>query len=484
VNIKFSFHILGNFLKYLGPIMLVPVICSIIYKEDDHWVFVVSALITSLVGIIIEVLTRSTENINGLERKDGFLVASFCWIAASLFGSLPYLLYGVFNNPIDAIFESTAGFTTTGATVTSNIEILPHGILFWRNLTQWLGGMGIIVLAIAILPRLAVGGMQLMALETPGPTKERITPRIVETAKRLWGVYVLFTLILIILLSFAGMPIYDSIVHSFSTLSTGGFSSKNLSIAAYNNPIIEVIIIFFMFIAGTNFVLHYGLFKGDFKNFYNNSEFRFYFFLNICAVLIISLDLWVRNYPSFIQALRYSSFQTISISTGTGYTTTNFDIWPSFSMWFSFILMFFGGCAGSTTGAIKNIRIVVLFKKGYREIYKLIYRKAVIPIRLGELTISEDAVSSITSFFLLYIFIFLVGSLLIMGFENLDIMTAISASAATIGNVGPGFGQVGPLEHYGNLSVFTKVVLCMLMLIGRLELFTILVLFTPAFWKN
>jgi trk system potassium uptake protein TrkH len=484
VNIKSSLHIIGNFLKYLGLLMLLPIVCSLIYKEDDIWVFIVSAAITSVFGFTLEILTRTSDKAYEFQRKDGFLIASLCWITAAHFGAIPYLLYGVLTNPIDAVFETIAGFTTTGATVIKNVEILPHGLLFWRNLTQWLGGMGIIVLGIAILPRLAVGGMQLMALETPGPTKEKIAPRIVETAKKLWGVYIVFTVLLILSLVLAGMPIYDSIIHSFTTLSTGGFSSKNLSIAAYSNPIIELIITLFMFIAGANFVLHYGLFKGEVKKFYQNPEFRFYFFVTIFAVLVISIQLWAEDYHSFLKSLRYSSFQVLSISTTTGYATTNFDLWPSFSKWLLFLLMFVGGCAGSTAGAIKNIRIMVLFKKGYREVYKLIYPKAVIPIRVGDTPVGEDVVSSIASFFLLYIFIFLIASLLIMGIENEDIITAISACAATFGNVGPGLGKVGPVEQYGYLSNFTKVILSLLMLIGRLELFTILVLFTPAYWKN
>lgn len=484
MNIKFSLHIIGNFLTYLGLLMLLPVICSIIYREDDLWVFIVSALFTSASGFILEKLTKTEGEIEEFQRKDGFLIASLCWVTAAHFGAIPYLLYGVFTNPIDAVFETIAGFTTTGATVIKNVEILPHGILFWRNLTQWLGGMGIILLGIAILPRLAVGGMQLMALETPGPTKEKIAPRIVETAKRLWGVYVVFTILLIFSLILAGMPIYDSIIHSFTTLSTGGFSSKNLSIAAYHNPVIEIIITFFMFIAGANFVLHYGLFRGQIKKFYLNPEFRFYFFVTVFAVSAISLQLWANDYHSFLNSLRFSSFQVLSISTTTGYATTNFDLWPSFSKWLLLILMFIGGCAGSTAGAIKNIRIMVLFKKGYREVYQLIYPKAVFPIRVGDSPVGEDVVSSIASFFLLYIFIFLIASLLIMGIENEDIITAISACAATLGNVGPGLGKVGPIEQYGYLSNFTKVILSLLMLIGRLELFTILVLFTPDYWKK
>ncbi|HEX3037157.1 MAG TPA: potassium transporter TrkG, partial [Thermodesulfobacteriota bacterium] len=323
--------------------MLVPAVCSLIYRENDLWVFVASALCTSFVGFVLERWTKTPEGIEELERRDGFLIASMCWFSAAVFGAVPYMLYGVFTNPVDAFFESVAGFTTTGASVLTNIEVFPHGILFWRNFTQWLGGMGMIVLGIAILPRLAVGGMQLMSLEAPGPTTERITPRIAETAKKLWGVYLIFSALQAILLFFAGMSLYDSVVHTFTTMSTGGFSPKNLSIAAYGSPIIEVIITVFMFIAGANFVLHYALFRGDFKRLLTDPEFRFYFFLNVVAILLVSLELWMRVYPSFIQALRFSSFQVVSIGTTTGYATDNFDMWPPLSKWLLFLLMFLGG---------------------------------------------------------------------------------------------------------------------------------------------
>ncbi|MBI2486879.1 MAG: EscU/YscU/HrcU family type III secretion system export apparatus switch protein [Deltaproteobacteria bacterium] len=463
--------------------MLIPAICSLIYRENDLWVFLVSASFTSISGFILERLTKTPEKLEEIERKDGFFIASLSWFAASIFGAIPFMLYGVFENPIDAIFESVSGFTTTGASVMKDIEIFPHGILFWRNFTQWLGGMGIILLAIAILPRLAVGGMQLMALEVPGPATEKLTPKIAETAKKLWAIYLILSALQVVLLFIAGMSLYDSIVHTFTTMSTGGYSTKNISIGAYGNPLIEVIILVFMFIAGANFVLHYWLFKGDFKKLSGDPEFRFYLFLNMGAILFITLDLWMRTYPSLPQALRFASFQVVSIGTTTGYATDNFDLWPSFSKWLLLILMFVGGCAGSTSGAIKNIRIMILFKKGYREIYKLIYPKAVLPIRIGKKVASEDAISSITTFFLLYFFIFLVGTLLVMA-EGVPIITAISACAATIGNVGPGLEQVGPALNYADLPGFTKIVLSLLMLLGRLELFTILVLFVPAFWKQ
>ncbi|MEE8043711.1 MAG: TrkH family potassium uptake protein [Thermodesulfobacteriota bacterium] len=484
MNIRLSLHITGNFMKYLGLLMLVPVIISVIYKENDLWAFIISALITTSFGFILETATKPPERIKEIQRKEGFLIAALFWFAASIFGAIPYLIYGVFNHPVDAWFESVAGFTTTGATVLTDIEVVPYGMLFWRSFSQWLGGMGIIVLGIAILPRLAVGGMQLMGLEAPGPTTEKITPRIAETAKKLWGVYLLLSFLLIVFLLFAGMPIFDSVLQSLSTMSTGGFSPNNLSVGSYNSSIIDVIITIFMFIAGMNFVLLYWSLRGDFKRLTRNSELKYYFFLNLSVILIVSFELWSTIYPNFFEALRYGSFQVISISTGSGFSTANFDLWPSFSKWFLLMLMFFGGCAGSTTGSIKIIRIMVLFKKGYQELHKIIYPHAIVPIRVNAKPISPEIVSSITSFFLIYLFIFLISTFIVMAAEDLPIITAISACAASIGNVGPGLGEVGPAGNYANLSSFTKIVLSFLMLIGRLELFTILVIFTPAFWRR
>ncbi len=484
MNIRLSLHIIGNFMKYLGLLMLVPVIISVIYNENDLWAFIISALITTSFGFILETATKPPERMKEIQRREGFLIAALFWFAASIFGAIPYLIYGVFNHPVDAWFESVAGFTTTGATVLTDIEVVPYGMLFWRSFSQWIGGMGIIVLGIAILPRLAVGGMQLMGLEAPGPTTEKITPRIAETAKKLWAVYLLLSFLLIVFLFFAGMPIFDSVLQSFSTMSTGGFSPNNLSVGFYNSSIIDVIITIFMFIAGMNFVLLYWSLRGDFKRLTRNSELKYYFFLNLSVILIVSFELWSTIYPNFFEALRYGSFQVISISTGSGISNANFDLWPSFSKWFLLMLMFFGGCAGSTTGSIKIIRIMVLLKKGYQELHKIIYPRAVVPIRVNAKPISPEIISSITSFFLIYLFIFLVSTLIVMAAEDLPIITAISACAASIGNVGPGLGEVGPAGNYAGLSSFTKVVLSFLMIIGRLELFTILVIFTPAFWRR
>jgi len=464
--------------------MLVPAAVSYIYKEDDVFTFIISALITFVFGFILETTTKPEESSQQIERREGFLIAALAWLSASLFGAIPYIVYGVFSNPLDAWFESVAGFTTTGATVLTDIEDTPNGILFWRNFSQWLGGMGIIVLAIAILPRLAVGGMQLMGLEAPGPTTEKLTPRIAETAKKLWAVYILLSALLVIILLLAGMPFLDSLSQALSTLSTGGFSPKNLSVGFYNSALIEAIITIFMFIAGMNFVLLYWSLRGNFKKLKRNSEFRFYLLINLIVIAVVSVELWFTIYPNFLEALRYGSFQIISISTGSGFTTADYDLWPSFSKWFILLLMFFGGCAGSTTGSVKIIRIMVLFKKGYRELHKMIYPHAIFPIRVNSKPIDYEIVSSITSFFLIYVFFFFVSSLVVLAAEDMPITTAISACAASLGNVGPGLGEVGPAGNYSELSAFTKIILTLLMIIGRLELFTILVLFTPTFWRK
>ena len=463
--------------------MLIPSLCSLIYKENDVYSFLISGIITFVVGFTAERLTKSDSMIEEFNRKDGFFIASFCWISAVLFGALPYLIYGVFNNPIDAFFESTAGFTTTGASTINNIEILPHGILFWRSFTQWLGGMGILILAIAILPKLSVGGMQLMNLEIPGPSAEKLTPRIAETAKRLWAIYLLLSLILLILLKLLGLPFFDSIINVFSTVSIGGFSNKNLSIGAYNSVAVEFTIMSFMFISGINYALLFWLTRGNFRKLFSNPEFKFYVLILSASVILVTINLFTYMIPSLFEAFRYSAFNVISILTTTGFTSTDYDKWPVFSKWLLIILMFVGGCAGSTAGSIKVMRILILISHAFRGIKKNIYPNAVLPIRFGKNVLEDNIVSSIVNFFLIYIFLFILSTI-ILTFDNVPIITAFTACAATIGNVGPGMELVGPSKNYADLSNLSKIVLSFLMIVGRLELFAILVIFTPSFWKN
>ncbi len=463
--------------------MLIPAFCSIIYKEDDIYSFLISGVITFLVGISGEQLTKSEADIDEFNRKDGFFIASFCWISAIAFGSMPYLIYGVFSNPMDAFFESTAGFTTTGASTVVNIEILPHGILFWRSFTQWLGGMGILILAIAILPKLSVGGMQLLNIEAPGPSAEKLTPRIAETAKHLWTVYLVLSILLFVILNLLGLPIFDSIIHVFSTVSIGGFSNQNLSVGAYNSVAVEFTITAFMFISGINFALLFWLSRGKFKKLYSNPEFRFFVIIIVVSITLVTIDLYTYQFSNLFESFRYAAFNVTSISTTTGFVSTDYNLWPEFSKWLLIILMFVGGCSGSTSGSIKVMRIIILIKHAFREIKKNIYPNAVLPIRFGKNVLDDNVVSSIINFFLIYIFIFILSTI-ILTLDEVPIITAFTACAATIGNVGPGMDLVGPASNYAGLSNLSKTVLSFLMIIGRLELFAILVIFTPSFWKN
>lgn len=484
MNTKLIFYVVGNFLKYFGILILIPAFISLIYRDDESIAFIVTSLVITASGFILEFITRECANIKELTRKEGFLIAALCWVLACLYGSLPYLFLDIFSHPVDAIFESFSGFTTTGATVLAEIESLPYGILFYRSFTQWLGGMGILILAIAILPRLSVGGMQLMGLEAPGPTTEKLTPRISETAKKLWTVYVAMSIACFILLLISGLSIFDSITTSFSTLATGGFSVKNASIGGFNSGWVELIVMAFMFLSGMNYVLLYYLFSGKHLNIFRSSELRFYFYLTAFFIAFLIFDLMVTHLMNFKDAVRYSSFQVISIITTSGFHTSEFDYWPRFAVFMLFSMMFIGACAGSTSGSIKSLRILILIKKGYREINKLIKPRAVLHVRIDSKVIGDDIISSVTSFFLIFIFIFIVSALVILFVEDISIIGGISAAAASITNVGPGFAEVGASQNYAFLSGFSKLYLCFLMLLGRLELFTILVILTPMFWKK
>lgn len=485
MNVRFCFQITGKFVMYLGLLMLVPAVCTLFYPEDNLSAFLISALITSLAGLALMVICRIPETPTEIRRREGFLIAALCWVFASIFGAIPYYVYGVFASPVDALFESTAGFTTTGATALASIEWLPKGILFWRNFTQWLGGMGIIVLGIAIFPRLFVGGAQLMGLETTGPTTEKFAPKIAETAKKLWIVYIALTAVLTVLLIFGGMSFFEALTHSFSTLSTGGFSCRDASIGAYDSSYIQGLITLFMFLGGTSFVLHFYFFTGRPGKLIRNSEFRFYLFFVVAATMFIALELIQTGvYGTFSESLRYASFQVVSIITTTGFTTTDFDAWPAFVKWVIFMLMFFGACAGSTSGSVKGLRIMVLFKKAHREIRRLVYPNVVSPITIEGKTINEKAVASITSFFILYILLCGFIALVVLMLEDISLESAVSAAAASITNVGPAFDEVGPANHYAHLGSPTKIILSLAMIIGRLELYTVLVLLMPSFWRR
>jgi len=481
MRIKVVLHYLGLLIAIVGFSMLLPLAWSLYYREPDSLAFAISMGLSIVPGLLLWRLTPVGEG--RLSRREAIMIVAGGWILASAFGTLPYALVGTFPSYLDAYFETMSGFTTTGATVLASIESQCHGILLWRSLTQWLGGMGIITLFVALFPIFGIGATHLVEAEMPGPQAERLTARIRDTAKALWFLYLGFSALEFISLWVARMPVFDALAVTFSTMPTGGFTPTNLSIGYYNSPLIEGIIIFFMMVAGINFGLYYFLlWKRQPGRFFSNSEFRLYIALLIGSCLFITLNLTMSGVESIGEAFRYSSFQAVSIMTTTGFVTANFDAWPAFAKSALLILMVIGASAGSTGGALKVTRLLVLAKYAYRRILLFFNPRAVIPLKVGGNTLSERVVSGIIGMSILYFAILIVG-FLIMSAIGLDQVTALSSVAATLGNVGPGLGLVGPTANYLFIPAIGKVVLIICMLVGRLELFTILVLLTPSFWK-
>ena len=466
---------------FLGVAMLLPLSVALIYGEGDALAFGYSFLICLLVGTISFFLTGRTKS--EISHKEGFAIVAFGWFAVAFFGALPYLFSGAIDTFSDAFFESASGFTTTGATVLTDIESLSHAILLWRCFTQWLGGMGIILLSIAILPLLGVGGMQLYKAEVPGPVTDKLKPRIGETAKILWKVYLIFTFLELILLRAGGMSFYDALCHSFATMATGGFSTKGLSIEAFNSAYIDGVVTFFMLLAGINFALHYQFLRGNVQALLKDEEFRFYLFIILISTLFVAGNLVSINGESFLHAFRLGSFQVVSIMTTTGFSSVDFEQWPAFSKYFLLVLMFVGGCAGSTGGSIKVVRIFLLVKQGYRELYRLIHPRAVVHVKFNNSKVSSDVMDSIMGFFFLYMFLTVIATM-VMTSLGLDMVSAISSVAATIGNIGPGLGSVGPTDNFASIPDPGKWVLSFCMIMGRLELYTLLILFLPEYWKK
>jgi trk system potassium uptake protein TrkH len=480
------FRIITRFLAllilFLGISMAAPLMISVFFRDGSSRSLLLSMLITSLSGLTLFTCARKQEDLQ-LTHRDGALIVTFGWIMAGLFGTLPYLLSGSIANFTDAFFESISGFTTTGASILNDIEVLPEGILFWRSLTQWLGGMGIIVLSIAILPFLGIGGMQLYKAEVPSPVVDKLKPRISETAKTLWKVYILITTIEVALLLGGGMPLFDAVCHAFCTMPTGGFSTKNASIGHYNSPYFDGIFILFMLLAGINFSLHFKLIKGDIKIFGKDSECRTFFILVAAFTLIITLDTYGSTYSSISKAFRDSAFQVSSIITTTGFVSADYEKWPAMSQLILVICMFIGGMAGSTGGGIKVMRIMLLIRHVNQEVFRIIHPHAVTVVKLGGRPVPQDVLNSIWGFFTLYIALFLVATLIVL-FLGLDMTSALTSVAASIGNIGPGLGIVGPVKNYFDVPLVGKWVLVFCMLLGRLEIYTVIVLLTPEFWRK
>jgi trk system potassium uptake protein len=474
---------LGAFLFILGLTMLVPLGCSLLYGEGDSRAFVVSFLITSGVGLALYLVGRPNGGKTLLGHREGFLIVSAGWVLASFFGGLPYMIHGALPALTDAYFETMSGFTTTGATVINKIEALPRGIILWRSLTQWLGGMGIIILSIAILPFLGVGGRQLFKAEVPGPIKDKLEPRIAETARSLWIVYVIITIAGFILLLFGGMGVFDAVNHIFCAMATGGFSTKDSSVAFFNSAYIDGVLVAFMIIAGMNFTLHHQLLTGNFRTFIKDSEARFFLGTILIATILITVDLRLNIMADLGRAFRYAIFQVSSIITTTGFVTDNFAKWPAFSQVILLLLMFIGGSAGSTGGAIKCVRIILVFKHAYRELYHLVHPHAVTHVKLGGQAVPQDVMKSVLGFFVLYLSAAVVATISLAAL-GLDMITSFAAVATTLGNVGPGLGLYHPATTFSEAPALGKWIMSFCMLIGRLEIYTVLVLLIPEFWKK
>jgi trk system potassium uptake protein TrkH len=474
--------ILGAFLFFIGVLMILPLSWSLFCGDPDVEAFGITIVAVCAFGGVLYFASRSTEEIT-LTHREGFLIVAAGWFLAAAAGSLPYMFTGVLPGFTDAFFESASGFTTTGASVISGLDALPHGILLWRSMTQWLGGMGIIILSIAILPLLGVGGMQLYKAEMPSPVKDKLTPRITETARTLWIVYVILSTAEFILLLFGGLDPFDALCHTFTTMATGGFSTHDASIAYFQSPYVQTVITLFMIIAGINFTLHHSLLLGDFRTVFRNSELRFYLGVLLVATLLVTYDLWHTVFDRLLESFRYAAFQVVSIMTTTGFVTDNYERWPGLSRFLLLLLFFVGGSAGSTGGSIKCLRILLILKHSAVELYRLVHPHAVTAVKLGKQIVAPETMASVWGFFILYLGLTVTATVLLL-LLGLDPLTSFSATASTIANVGPAFGLANPSTTYAGFPCPAKWILSFCMIAGRLEIYTIMVLLTPEFWKK
>ncbi len=495
LNLKIIYRFLGITAFLNGIFMFIAFPFSFFNDEKEAWGILNAGIITVLIGLLLYIFNKP-KNTN-IHKKEGYLIVTLGWLTLSFTGMLPYLLSGTIPSLTNAFFETVSGYSTTGSSILSDIEAMPKGILFWRSATHWIGGMGIIVLTIAILPLLGIGGMQLFMAEAPGPSADKLHPRITDTAKRLYLIYVLLTFAEFFLLKVAGMTWFDAINHAMATVSTGGFSTKNDSIAHYNHlPFVQYIITFFMLVAGTNFVLTYFALKGKIRKVFQSEEFKYYLFGIVGVSLLIVFTIYFYQDPNLQStithpkifgnleyALRHSLFMVTSVVTTTGFVTADFTMWNFFTTGIFFALFFVGGSAGSTSGGVKIVRHIIMLKNSFLEFKKALHPNAIIPVRFDGKSVQQNIVFNVISFFIIYMLIFVVSSV-ILTFFNLDFTSALGAAASSLGNIGPAIGSVSPVNNFAHLSDSAKLFCSFLMLIGRLELFTVLILFTPFFWRK
>ena len=480
MNFKMIFKSLGMVLLIEAACMVPSLVVSLIYGQNDTQAFLISILILLPVGLFLQRIKPATTDIYA---RDGFVIVSLAWIFLSLFGTMPFIISGSIPSFVDALFETTSGFSTTGASILTEVENLPNGILFWRSFTHWVGGMGVLVLMLAIVPSVKANTIHILQAESPGPNPGKLVPKMGQTVKILYLIYFVLTSILVVCLLLAGMPLFESLIHAFGTAGTGGFSAKNASIGYYGSATIDVIITVFMLLFGVNFSLYYQSIKGNLRSSLRDAEFRFYLGIVLTSIVLITLNIYGSVFDSLLESIRHSAFQVSSIITTTGYATTDFNLWPSFSKSILVLLMFIGASAGSTGGGIKCMRIVLLIKAARREIVRIIHPRSVYAVKLGGKVVDEETLSGVIMFFFTYIFIFVI-SVLIVSLDGKDLISNFTAVTSSISNIGPGLGIVGPMGNFSEYSILSKLVFSFCMLAGRLEIFPVLLLLAPTSWKR
>ena len=480
MNITAILNIIGHVMKYEIILLLIPFFVALFYGQGDANAFLYTVLLMIPIALI---LIKIKGKKNEIYAKEGFLTVGLAWIVISFFGALPFVFSGAIPSLVDAFFETSSGFTTTGASILTEIQSLPKGILFWRSFTHWVGGMGFLIFILALMPTFSGNTIHLLKAESPGPTPGKIVPKIKQTAKILYAIYFVLTLIETIFLKSAGLSWYDSIIHALGTAGTGGFSNMNASVAAFNNPAVEWIITIFMLLFGVNFVLYFQLIRGNVKAFFKSEELKWYLIAVFASIIIIAVNIIPFNHGDVTKSIRDSAFQVSSIVTTTGYATVNFNLWPTLSKVILIMLMFMGAMAGSTGGGIKTIRIVIIFKAIRREIDKILHPRRVKSVKIDGNVVNEETISGVFLFIFAYIVISLIA-IFIISFDNFDVTTTVTSVIATLSNIGPGLELVGPTGNYAAFSDLSKIVLSFCMLAGRLEIYPMLILFSPSLWKK
>lgn len=480
MNITAILNIIGHVMKYEIILLLIPFFVALFYGQGDANAFLYTVLLMIPIALI---LIKIKGKKNEIYAKEGFLTVGLAWIVISFFGALPFVFSGAIPSLVDAFFETSSGFTTTGASILTEIQSLPKGILFWRSFTHWVGGMGFLIFILALMPTFSGNTIHLLKAESPGPTPGKIVPKIKQTAKILYAIYFVLTLIETIFLKSAGLSWYDSIIHALGTAGTGGFSNMNASVAAFNNPAVEWIITIFMLLFGVNFVLYFQLIRGNVKAFFKSEELKWYLIAVFASIIIIAVNIIPFNHGDVTKSIRDSAFQVSSIVTTTGYATVNFNLWPTLSKVILIMLMFMGAMAGSTCGGIKTIRIVIIFKAIRREIDKILHPRRVKSVKIDGNVVEEETISGVFLFIFAYIIISLIA-IFIVSFDNFDVTTTVTSVIATLSNIGPGLEMVGPAGNFSAFSDLSKLVLSFCMLAGRLEIYPMLILFSPSLWKK